>query len=87
MTMGDSGFSLNEEWLLHLLKLAHGISSHDTLGRVCAQLDTAQSEEGFRGWMQEAFALTDVKVVWCPSTAERVHGWRGLTFTTVAEQT
>ena len=22
---GDSGFSLNEEWLLHLLELAHGI--------------------------------------------------------------
>ena len=58
---------LNEEWLRTFLKLPHGIPSHDTLGRVFARLDAARFEEGFRDWVQAAFALTGAR--WCPSTA------------------
>ena len=49
---------LNEEWLRTFLALPHGIPSHDTLGRVLARLDASGFEEGFRDWVQEAFALT-----------------------------
>ena len=54
---------LNEAWLRTFLELPHGISSHDTLGRVFAWLDTSGFEEGFRDWMQAAFVLTDGQVV------------------------
>ncbi len=54
---------LNEEWLRTFLKLPHGIPSHDTLGRVCARLDAAGFEEGFRDWVQAAFELTEGQVV------------------------
>ena len=49
---------LNEDWLRTFLALPHGIPSHDTLGRVFARLDAARFEEGFRDWVQAAFALT-----------------------------
>ena len=54
---------LNEEWLRTFLELPHGIPSHDTLGRVCARLDAAGFEEGFRNWVQAAFELTEGQVV------------------------
>jgi len=54
---------LNEAWLRTFLALPHGIPSHDTLGRVFARLDAARFEEGFRDWVQAAFALPDGQVV------------------------
>ncbi|MCY3658740.1 MAG: ISAs1 family transposase [Caldilineaceae bacterium] len=54
---------LNEEWLRTFLALPHGIPSHDTLGRVFARPDAAPFEEGFREWVQAAFALTDGQVI------------------------
>ena len=63
---------LNEAWLRTFLALPHGILSHDTLGRVFARLDAAQFEEGFRDWVQEAFALTDGQVV--PIDGKSVRG-------------
>ncbi len=70
---------LNEAWLRTCLELPHGIPSHDTLGRVFARLDAARFEEGFRGWVQAAFALTDGQVV--PIDGQSVRGShdRGLT--------
>ena len=63
---------LNEEWLRTFLALPHGIPSHDTLGRVFAQLDTARFEEGFRDWVQDTFALTAGQVV--PIDGKSVRG-------------
>ena len=54
---------IHEEWLRTFLALPHGIPSHDTLGRVFARLDASGFEEGFRDWVQEAFARTDGQVV------------------------
>ena len=38
------------KWLETFLPLANGIPSHDTLGRVFAQLDPEELENGFRKW-------------------------------------
>ncbi len=56
----------------HLPGLPHGIPSHDTLGRVFARLDAARFEEGFRDWVQDAFALTVGRVV--PVDGQSVRG-------------
>ena len=63
---------LNEAWLRTFLELPHGIPSHDTLGRVFARLDATGFEEGFRDWVQAAFALTDGQVV--PIDGKSVRG-------------
>jgi predicted transposase YbfD/YdcC len=41
-----------EEWLTGLLQLPNGIPSHDTFGRVFAQLDPKQFETSFVEWVQ-----------------------------------
>ena len=46
--------------------------SHGTLGQVCARLDAARFEEGFRDWVQEAFVLTNGQVV--PIDGKSVRG-------------
>lgn len=39
-------------WLTDWLGLAHGVPSHDTLGRVFDRLDPVQFERGFLDWVQ-----------------------------------
>ena len=63
---------LNEAWLRTFLALPHGIPSHDTLRRVFARLDASGFEEGFRGWVQEVFELTEGQVV--PVVGKSVRG-------------
>ena len=41
-----------EDWLTGLLQLPNGIPSHDTFGRVFAQLDPKQFEANFFHWVQ-----------------------------------
>ncbi len=41
-----------EAWLTELLQLPNGIPSHDTFGRVFAQLDPGQFEASFVQWVQ-----------------------------------
>ncbi len=41
-----------EAWLTELLELPNGIPSHDTFGRVFAQLDPGQFEASFVQWVQ-----------------------------------
>jgi hypothetical protein len=41
-----------EEWFRRFLELEHGIPSHDTFGRVFAQLDTDEFYECLQQWVQ-----------------------------------
>ena len=45
-------------WLQAFLTLPHGITSHDTLGRVCARLHPQRFQEGFVSWTQAVAQLT-----------------------------
>jgi hypothetical protein len=41
-----------EAWFTALLRLPHGIPSHDTFGRVFAHLDPRQFEASFLDWVE-----------------------------------
>jgi predicted transposase YbfD/YdcC len=41
-----------EEWLKQYVGLPHGIPSHDTLGRVFAQIDSKSFQESFLNWVK-----------------------------------
>ena len=40
------------DWLRGYLRLAHGIPSHDTFGRMFGLIDPAQFEAAFRRWVK-----------------------------------
>lgn len=50
-------------WLRQFLKLAHGIPSHDTFGRVFARLDSVPFEQCFLSWVGAVFQVTEGQVV------------------------
>jgi predicted transposase YbfD/YdcC len=52
-----------EQWLRTFLKLANGIPSHDTFGRVFAHLDPEQFQTGFVSWVQAISRVTEGQVV------------------------
>jgi predicted transposase YbfD/YdcC len=52
-----------ERWLRQFLDLPHGIPSHDTFGRIFAQIDPGQFETSFLSWVQAVFEITDGQVV------------------------
>jgi predicted transposase YbfD/YdcC len=51
------------EWLRRFLALPNGIPSHDTIGRVFAQLDPRHFEQCFLAWVNAVFERTAGKVV------------------------
>jgi predicted transposase YbfD/YdcC len=51
------------KWLKRFLKLAHGIPSHDTFGRVFACLDAEQFQTSFVEWIQAISVVTKGQVV------------------------
>ena len=51
------------EWLSRLLKLANGIPSHDTFGRVFARLDSVQFESCFTEWVRAVNEVVEGQVV------------------------
>lgn len=51
------------KWLEQFLTLPHGIPSHDTFGRVFAQIDPERFEASFHSWIQAVFELTEGQVV------------------------
>ena len=53
----------NQEWLRTFLELPSGIPSHDTFGRVFAQIDPAQFGKCFRSWIRAISKLTQGQVV------------------------
>jgi len=52
-----------ERWLRQFLELPHGIPSHDTFGRIFAQIDSKQFETSFLSWVQAVFEITEGQVV------------------------
>ncbi len=52
-----------EEWLKRFLELPNGIPSHDTFGRVFAQLDAQQFRDCFLSWVQAVSAVTRGQVI------------------------
>lgn len=51
------------EWLRKYLPFTNGIPSHDTLGRVFEQLDSAEFERCFVQWSKEIHLLTQGEVI------------------------
>lgn len=49
--MEDFGYS-RKEWLGQYVELPHGIPSHDTFGRVFAQIDSKAFQESFLSWVK-----------------------------------
>ncbi len=52
-----------EEWLKRFLELPNGIPSHDTFGRVFAQLDAQQFRDCFLSWVQAVSSVTRGQVI------------------------
>jgi len=52
-----------EDWLRGFLRLRHGIPSHDTFGRVFAQLDPEALTQVFITWTAAVAVTTDQKVI------------------------
>jgi predicted transposase YbfD/YdcC len=51
------------EWFGRFLNLTNGIPSHDTFGRVFAQLDAEQFQSGFISWVQAVYEVLHGQVV------------------------
>jgi predicted transposase YbfD/YdcC len=51
------------DWFATFLELPHGIPSHDTFGRVFAQLDAGQFEACFAEWMQAVAGVLPTQVI------------------------
>ena len=52
-----------EKWFRGFLELPHGIPSHDTFGRVFAQIDPEQFQECFREWIAAVEERTEGQVI------------------------
>jgi len=52
-----------QDWFARFLELPSGIPTHDTFGRVFAQLDAEQFQSCFLGWVQAVYTQTDGQVV------------------------
>jgi len=66
------------DWLKTFLELPHGIPSHDTFGRIFAQIDPDAFESCFRTWMISLVDLSGGKLVAIDGKSLRrsfEHGW------------
>lgn len=52
-----------KEWLSRFLKFKNGIPSHDTIGRLFAQIDSKEFEKCFIEWVQSVVELTKGQVI------------------------
>jgi len=54
---------VRKEWLSRYIDLSHGIPSHDTFGRVFAQLDPREFEKSFLSWIRGVYQKTEGEVI------------------------
>jgi len=54
---------IRKEWLSQYVDLSNGIPSHDTFGRVFAQLDPREFEKSFLSWVQGVYRKTEGEVI------------------------
>lgn len=52
-----------KDWLAKYVDLSNGIPSHDTFGRVFAQLDPKEFEKGFMSWVQGVYQKTEGEII------------------------
>jgi predicted transposase YbfD/YdcC len=52
-----------QEWFTRFLELPSGIPSHDTFGRVFAQIEAEQFQTSFLEWVQAANAITQGQII------------------------
>lgn len=60
--MEDFG-NLRRPWLERFVEFPHGIPSHDTFGRVFAQIDSEAFQRSFLGWVRRASLQTQGQIV------------------------
>lgn len=60
--MEDFG-NLRKEWLERFVAFPHGIPSHDTFGRVFAQLDSRAFHESFLTWVKAVSLQTEGQII------------------------
>jgi predicted transposase YbfD/YdcC len=53
----------NLNWFKYFLELPHGIPSHDTFGRVFAQIDPDEFQQSFMSWVQAICQLSHGQVI------------------------
>jgi len=60
--MEDFG-SLRREWLERFVEFPHGIPSHDTFGRVFAQIDSEAFQKSFLSWVKSVSLITGGQII------------------------
>jgi hypothetical protein len=53
----------NQEWLETFLELPNGIPSHDTFGRIFAQLDSQALQESFLAWISTITEKLEIELI------------------------
>ena len=73
--VGMAEFGVDQQtWLRTFLKLPNGIPSHDTFGRVFAQLKPSEFRRCFSNWVRSVAQLTDGEIIAIDGkTARRSH--------------
>lgn len=77
-----------KEWFKKFIDLKHGIPSHDTFGRVFAQLNSKEFGKVFLQWVQAVYRKTNGEIIAIDGktvcgTEDKTRGWNALHLITV----
>lgn len=79
----ESFGNARKEWFTRFIDLKHGIPSHDTFGRVFAQLNPKEFGKVFLEWIQAVYRKADREIIAIDGktvcgTADKARGWEAL---------